>query len=406
MRMSDTNSSRGVMAGAPPFGPDGLITLDNWQISPANHWGFQHTRELVPTARIRRGEGPVRELPSEPREVMNVAFEVDGERLTIAQLLEETETDGFLVLQDGRVATEHYFNGMEPDTPHLLMSVSKSITSAVTGCLSARGALDVDAPIIELVPELRGTALDGATTRHLIDMRAGVDFDEDYDNIDADVRVYEQIYQHRPLVDEGLPSDALEYFSTLRRSGEHGGPFRYSSILTDVLAWVLERASDTRFHELVARELWAPMGAEFDAEVTLDRHGNAMADGGICASLRDLGRFGLQYLAAGASDSFQVVPRSWVDDTIAGAPDGPDVFETLGVQPGFPPGSHYRSGWWIRSSRDPYLHASGIYGQNVFVYGPTKTVVVKLSSWANPLDRRALDATAAAVIAIGRHLEP
>ncbi len=393
------------MAGAPPFDPDRLITLENWQVSPGNHWGFQHTRELVPTARISRGHGPVRELRSEPRDVLDVGFEVDGERLTVAQLLEETETDGFLVLQDGRVAAEHYFNGMAPDTPHLLMSVSKSITSAVAGCLSGRRVLDVDAPIVDLIPELRGTALDGATTRHLVDMRAGIDFDEDYDNVDADVRVYEQIYQHRPLVDEGLPSDALEYFATLRQSGKHGGPFRYSSILTDVLAWVLERASDTRFHELVGRELWAPMGAEFDAEVTLDRHGNAMADGGICASLRDLGRFGLQYLAPAAGSPFQVVPAEWVEDTIEGAPDGPDVFETLGEQPGFPLGSHYRSGWWIRSSHDPYLHASGIYGQNIFVYGPTKTVVVKLSSWVNPLDRRALDATAAAVIAIGRHLE-
>ncbi len=394
-----------VMTGAPPFGDDRLVTLENWQTPPANRWGFLHTRELVPTARIRRGSRPVRELPIESRDVLGVSFNIDGEALTVAQLLEETWTDGFLVLHHGRNVAEHYFNDMTPDMPHILMSVSKSITSAVAGCLVGRSALNVDAAITDLVPELIGTALEGATTRQLIDMRAGIEFDEDYDNVAADVRVYEQIYQMRPSTDEGLPSNALDYFVTLRRNGDHGGPFRYSSILTDVLAWVLERASNTRFPELVATELWGPMGAEFDAEVTLDRHGNAMADGGVCATLRDLGRFGLQYLAPTAVSPFQVVPPSWVADTIAGAPDGPDVFETLGVQPGFPAGSHYRSGWWVRSIDDPYLHASGIYGQNVFVHGPTKTVVVKLSSWTNPLDRRALDATAAAVVAVGRYLE-
>ena len=167
-------------------------------------------------------------------------------------------------------------------------------------------------------------------------MRAGIEFDEDYDNVDADVRVYEQIYQLRPRIDDGLPRDALEYFATLRQSGEHGGAFRYSSILTDVLAWVLERASDTRFHELVARELWTPMGAEFDAEVTLDRHGNAMADGGICATLRDLARFGLQYLGSRRAAHFRSSLPTGSRTQFEGAPDGPDVFETLGVQPGFP----------------------------------------------------------------------
>jgi len=398
-------SSRGAMVGAPPFGSDQLVTLDNWQLAPANRWGFQHTRELVPTARISRGHGPVRELVRDERDVLDVVFDVDGERQSVAQLLDETQTDGFLVVREGRVAAEHYFNAMQPDTPHLLMSVSKSVTCAVAGRLVERQQLNVDAPVTDLVAELIGTGFDGVTTRHLLDMRAGIEFDEDYDNLDADVRVYEQIYQLRPRIDRDLPADALAYFATLERNGDHGGPFRYSSILTDVLAWVLERASNTRFHELVSRELWSPMGAEFDAEVTLDRHGNAMADGGICATLRDLARFGMQYLLPSSDRTFQTVPPLWVDDTIRGAPDGPAVFETLGAQPGFPPGSHYRSGWWIRSSVDPFLHASGIYGQNVFVHGATQTVVVKLSSWANPLDRRALDATAAAVVAIGKYLE-
>ena len=399
------SSPADLMTGSPPFGRDRLVTLDNWQLPPGNRWGFQHARELVPSARIKRGDGPVWELPRDGHDVLGVPIQFEGTRFTVGQLLGETQTDGFLVLHRGSVAAEHYFNSMEPDSPHVLMSVSKSITAAVVGCLVGKGFLDVDIPITDLVPELEGTSFAGATSRHLLDMRAGIHFDEDYDNLQADVRVYEQIYLWRSRVSPDLPSDATTYFATLRGDGEHGGPFRYNSILTDVLAWVLERAGGARFHELVSRELWSPMGAEFDAEVTLDAHGNAMADGGISTTLRDLGRFGLQYLANGASGRPQIVPGAWVGDTVRGAADGREAFVALGDQQGFPPGAHYRSCWWIRDSDAPYLHGSGIYGQNLFVHGPTETVVVKLSSWPNPLDRRALDATAAAVVAIGEYLE-
>ena len=393
------------MKGAPPFAPDRLVTLANWQDPPGNRWGFQHARDLVPTARIRRGTGPVWDFAREERDVLGVSFEANGVRSSVGKLLDESHTDGFLVVHRGRIVAEHYFNDMEPDSSHLLMSVSKSITAALAGCLVSRGALDVDAPITDLVPELAGSAFDGASARHLLDMRAGVRFNENYDDLDADVRVCEQIYQLRPRTDERLPIDATSYFATLARDGEHGGVFRYSSILTDVLAWVLERAGGARFHELVSREIWAPMGAEFDAEVTVDAHGNAMADGGISTTLRDLGRFGLQYLVDEDSGRPPVVPVDWVRDTIRGARDGADVFSASGEQVGFPPGAHYRNCWWVRSAAEGYLHGSGIYGQNVFVHNPTQTVVVKFSSWAKALDRYALDAAAAAVASIGEHLE-
>lgn len=394
----------GLMAGAPPFGSDRLVTLDHWQDPPGNRWAFQHVRELIPTARIRRGPDRARELPRADQDVLSLPVVIGGTRSTVGRILEETHTDGFLVLHRGRIVAEHYYNGLEPDTPHLLMSVSKSVTAAVAGCLAGRGQLDVAAPVTDVLPELEGTSFSGATVQQLLDMRTGTRFDEDYDNLRADVRFYEQVYLWRPRVDPGLPADAISYFATLRNDGEHGGPFRYRSVLTDVLAWVLERASGARFHELVASELWAPMGAEFDAEVTLDSQGNPMADGGICATLRDLGRFGLQYLSSASADRPPVVPVGWVEDTIRGAADGAEAFRAGEGWTGFPAGAHYRNCWWVHDPGSPFLYGSGIYGQNVFVHGPTETVAVKFSTWPSPLDQQAFDAAAAAVVAIGRSL--
>ncbi|MGA8454669.1 MAG: serine hydrolase domain-containing protein [Streptosporangiaceae bacterium] len=388
-----------LMAGVPPFPEQSLVTLANWQDPPFNRWSFQHIRELIPTARIARAAAPD-PLPRAERDVLGFRFSYGDGELTVAEMLEETYTDGFLVLHQGRVVAEHYFNGMAPDVPHLLMSVSKSVTSAVTGVLAGQGRLRVSAAIEEIVPELGGTSFEGATVQDLLDMRAGTRFDESYDNPEADVRTYERVYLWRPDNGDPRPADALGYFATLQNDGPHGGPFRYRSILTDVLAWVIERAAGMRLHELISRELWQPMGAEFDAEITVDGHGNPMADGGICASLRDLARFGQLYLDGGRG----IVPKDWIEDTIRGAPDGARAFAEGDDSPGYPPGAHYRNCWWIRDPGVPFYQASGINGQNIFVHVPSQTVVAKFSTWPTALSPAA-GVTTQAALAIGNALQ-
>jgi CubicO group peptidase (beta-lactamase class C family) len=397
-------AARALMTGAPPFPPEGAVTLANWQDPPFNRWAFQHVRELIPSARIARRTGPVRQFPRNEHELGSLAFSFNDERLTVAELLDATWTDGFLVLHRGRVVTERYFNGMRPETPHLLMSVSKSVTAAVAGVLAGRGVLDAGAQATQIVPELRGTSFAGATVQHLLDMRAGTRFNEDYDDPAADVRSYERVYLWRPPAGGNAGGsgvdDALAYFGTLENDGPHGGPFRYRSILTDVLAWVIERAAGDRLHELISRELWQPMGAEFDAEITVDGRGNPMADGGVSATLRDLARFGQLFLRRGRAGRRQVVPAWWVDDTIRGAPDGPRAFAEGEERADYPPGSHYRNCWWVRDPDLPFFHGSGINGQGVFVHAPSQTVVAKLSTWPVAWSEELYGRTVAGVVAI------
>ncbi len=386
------------MSGAPPFAPTSLVTLANWQDPPFNRWSFQHLRELVPTARISRA-GQVRRLPRAELDLSEIRF-LSGERdLTVGELLAESYTDGFLVLHRGRIVAEQYFNGMSDDTPHLLMSVSKSVVSTVAGILVGQRLLETSARVERIVPELTGTSFEGASVQDLLDMRAGTHFDENYADPAADVRTYERVYLWRPDTAQARPADALAYYATLHNDGPHGGAFRYRSILTDVLGWVLERAGAARLHELIARLVWQPMGAEFDAEITVDAHGNAMADGGICATLRDLGRFGLLFAGAGGrSGGWNVVPSRWIDDTIAGSPDGPDAFIAAEEPLRYVPGMHYRNCWWVAEPAVPFFYAAGINGQHVFVDRRKQVVIAKLSTWpaaVHPASQVTLDAAKA-----------
>jgi CubicO group peptidase (beta-lactamase class C family) len=95
--------------------------------------GFQHIRDLIPTARIRRGDGPVWALLRAERDPSASRLPFGERSVDLETFLTETYTDGFRVLHHGRVVTERYLNGLAPDTTHLLMSVSKSVTSAVCG---------------------------------------------------------------------------------------------------------------------------------------------------------------------------------------------------------------------------------------------------------------------------------
>jgi len=380
------------MQGTPPP-PAGQVSLANWQDPPFNRWGFQHVRDLIPTARIPRGDGAVWRLPRAERDLGGLTFHSRRRTLTVAQMLEATATDGFMIVHRGRVITERYFNGMTPDTTHLLMSVSKSVTSTVAGILVGRGALDPGAWVTDVVPELEGTSFDGCTVQHLLDMRAGTRFNEDYDDPRAEVRVYEQVYLWRPRTSRRMPADATAYFATLKNDGPHGGPFRYRSILTDVLAWVIERAGGARLPELISRELWQPMGAEFDAEITVDAHGNSMADGGVCATLRDLARFGQLFLNGGKRGTTRIVPAAWIRDTVRGGPDSreayrdsPDHDEEM---EDWRAGGHYRNKWWVPEPDRPIFMGLGINGQQVLIHGPGRLVMAKFSTW-----RTALDATA------------
>jgi CubicO group peptidase (beta-lactamase class C family) len=376
------DDTSGLMQGLPPAA-DRVVGVHNWSTYPHLRWGFLHTREIVPTARIERGTGPVLSLEPDPHDVAGLSFTWAGARTTVAEMLERTFTDGFLVLHGGRVAMEHYGPGMTPTTTHLLQSVSKSIAGTVAGVLVGRGLLDPEAPVTAYVDELAGTSFEGATVRHVLDMRTGTAYDETYDDPASDVFETEVLAGWRPPVAGPAAAHVYEQITRLGNARPHGQVFDYRSILTELLAWVLERATGVRYPELVSEALWSRIGAEQDADITI-RHGVALPDGGVCATLRDLGRFGLMHLRDGRVGDDQVVPPEWVLDTRHGDEECIAAYaraEDVEVHSG----EMYRNQFWVLE-RDTVYAGLGIHGQTVWINVPADVVCVKLSTWPSPTD--------------------
>ena len=360
-------------------------TLANWRTSPNSRWAFHHVRELVPSADIPNDRHRVRELERRDTDFGRLRIEPDaGEPLTLEAFLRETDTDGIAIVHRGRLVFEHYANGMSPETPHILMSVSKSMLGLLVGLLG----MDVERPVTDVVPEVGATAYRGATLRHLLDMRAGIRFDEDYLATSGPIVEYRKSTGWNPLGPREAPSDLHSFYSRLTESdGAHGGQFHYTSPNVDLLGWVIERTTGRRYAELMSERLWKPIGAEYPGYITVDRLGAPRTAGGMCVTLRDLARVGL-YLVEN--------PGRWIDDIERnGDPKAWAAGDLVQYYPGLP--IRYRSYWYVLEGEAPLMFGMGIHGQNLFVDRRNQIVIAKLSSQAIPLDPARMSLTMRAV---------
>jgi CubicO group peptidase (beta-lactamase class C family) len=166
----------------------------------------------------------------------------------------------------------------------------------------------------------------------------------------------------------------------------HGGPFEYRSILTDVLGWVLQRAGGRPFAELFSAEARSRLGAARDAQITVDSAGCAITDGGICATLPDLARFGQLYLDGGGS----IVPLGWAERVTAADHELVEAFSgSPEAHP--PPGGMYHDLWRVIDPARDIFVALGIYGQMLLIHRSANAVVAKFSMQRYPVDLQSDD---------------
>jgi hypothetical protein len=364
------------------------VNAGNWQEPAHLGWSFQHMADLFPVATIAAGsELPLREAHDDlgglsvPRE----------------------DTDAWLVLHRGCVVAEEYAGTMTPSSRHLLMSVSKSVVGLVAAVLCGQGRLDEGALVTSYLPDLVGSGWDGATVRDLLDMRVGIHFSEDYLDPASEVRRLDESVGWATRGPHS-PPDLRAFLRELRSDRPHGGAFAYSSAITDALGLVCEAAGGASFPELASDLVWQPIGAAHDAFVTVDPVGTSMYDGGICATLRDLARFGAVVAAGGRSlAGEQVVPAAWIDDLFRGGPDSAAAFAAADHDYGLAGGSYRGQFWSPAAGRDVVL-CLGIHGQMIYVDRARDVVGVKLASWPLPVDEARGRADLEAFRAIAEHL--
>jgi CubicO group peptidase (beta-lactamase class C family) len=392
-----------LMASFPPR-PELQVTLGNWRKPPFNKWSFHHVSEIIPSAIIPCNPLQCRELPSATEKVDDFAIIYEHEKHDLKSFLRATDTDGFLVMRRGKILYEYYADGMTSSTPHILMSVSKSILGLIVGILVQSSAMDVNALVTKWIPEVGSTAYAGATLRDLLDMRAGISFDEDYLASAGPIIEYRKAQNWDPLSPSEAPGDLRSFFGSLvAQDGTHGGRFHYVSPNTDLMGWVIERATGVRYADLVSELLWQPMGAGRDAYITVDRLGAPRCAGGFCATTRDLARIGLLLAEGGTYGGKQILPAGWIEDILTkGDPGAWNQGDFVKYFPNI--NIHYRSKWYVLRDAAPIMFGVGVFGQNVFIDRKNQIVIAKFSSQALPMDEKRILLTLRGIEAIRRSL--
>ena len=359
------------------------LNLANWRQPPHSRWSFHHVREVVPSEPIYRG-GQISPLPRDPVALDGITVNgPHGESWSMQQWRDASSTDAVLVAHRGRLVHEWYADDAIEDNPHIVFSVSKSITATLAGILVERGQLDPAKPVVDYIPELAGSGYRDATLQQVLDMTVRIEFEEDYLASSGKYLEYRQATAWHPCEIDAIDDNLHDFLLSLERAdGNHGEAWQYKSPNSDLLGWIIERVAGESIARLMSRELWQPMGAEKNGYITVDRKGGSRTAGGICVIPRDLLRFGELVRNRGEAMGRQVIPASWIDECSQGG--SREAWQRGESSKDFADG-RYRNKWYQTGNAHQAMLAIGIHSQWIFVDPVAGVTVIKLSSQDLPL---------------------
>lgn len=353
--------------------------LGNWRTRPFSTWAFSHVNELVPVARIaaqnvQRGEQSV---PDDS--LLDSLITLSHGPETVGDFLTRSETDVLLVQRHGRTIASWHASTCDPALPHIVFSVTKSVTGILCGIAQGMGLLEPERTVGHYLPETRAGAYGDCSLRHVLDMRVSLDFQEDYLDTQSDYARYRRAMLWNPT-NPVYPTEGLAPLLAGLKKGAapHGGAFAYQSPNSDVLGLMLERVTGESYADFAARVLWQPMGARDDAFVTVDAFGAPRGAGGLLCTAQDLARLGGLML-----DPQNVLPEAWLTETWSG---GDRTAWDQGDFRDFIKGGSYTNQWYRFGQTQDALAAIGIHGQYLYVDRRSAIVIVKLGSQTLPQD--------------------
>ncbi len=312
---------------------------------------FSHMDEMFYNEPLVLPEGEASPLEPNPMDMPD-----------LSQWVKDRTVTGLVVLKDGQLVHESYYQGTADTDRRISWSVAKSFLSALMGIVLAEGDIaSIGDQVTKYAPSLKGSAYEGATIRNVLNMASGVHFDEDYLDFNSDINKMGRVLALGGSMDEFAAG-------ITERDRAPGEAWQYVSIDTHVLGMVIRGATGRSIKELMVEKLLTPLGLEADPYYLTDGNGVAFVLGGLNMRTRDYARLGQLFLQYGVWNGAQLVPADWV------------LASTENSAPNTPEGVGYGFQWWLPTDGDEGEYfARGIYGQYIYV-NPTKGVVIALNA--------------------------
>ncbi|MGK2860661.1 MAG: serine hydrolase domain-containing protein [Chitinophagaceae bacterium] len=290
------------------------------------------------------------------------AFNAGGKKeKALEDFMKEQKVAGFLILKDGKIRLERYAVGHSELNRWSSLSVAKSVTSTLVGAAIKDGYIkSVDDYITDYIPDLKGSAYDSVTIRHLLTMTTGIRWNENYTDPNADIARFST-----DPVEPGMNA-TVSYMRRLPAEAKPGKKFKYSTGETHLLGVLVSSATHQSLSQYLSSKIWSPYGMEETATWRLDRTGQEMAGCCLQMRLRDFARFGQFVLEDGRINGESIVPDGWFNTATQ-------------IQVPLWPGGGYGYGWWIFNGSA--FEALGIYGQMIHIDPARKLVIAVNSAW-------------------------
>ncbi|MBL7501739.1 serine hydrolase [Frankia sp. CNm7] len=212
----------------------------------------------------------------------------------IAKTAEQGKSNCLLVVRDGRIAGEWYFRGTDANTAQQVFSVTKSVTSTLTGIAQDEGDLKISESASTWIPSWKGTPSEVVTVRDLLSNSSGRRWSVDID--------YNQLVR---------AADQTAFAVGLDQASPPGQVWAYNNSAIQTLQQVLEGATGQDPAAFAEDRLFGPLGMAHTS-MGHDSAGNAQTYAGVTSTCRDLARFGLLALSGGTWHGKQIVSADWL----------------------------------------------------------------------------------------------
>lgn len=273
--------------------------------------------------------------------------------------LEQYKTVSFLVIKNDSILYEQYWED-KSDTSHTnSFSMAKSIIGVLIGIAIDEGKIkSLDQKVGDFIPEYKTGSRAQLTIRHLITMSAALSWDEAYAN---------------PLSVTTEAYYGTDLFSLVKNQevvGTPGKEFNYQSGCSQLLGFIIEKATGKHIAEYASDKLWKPLNAMHAAEWSLDKkEGAEKAYCCFYSNARDFARIGSLYLHHGNWHGIQIIDSSYVAESVTPAP----------LDDNGKPNKVYGYHWWIGDYSGKHIfYCRGILGQYVVAIPDENIIFVRL----------------------------
>ncbi|MCO5233763.1 MAG: beta-lactamase family protein [Chitinophagales bacterium] len=271
------------------------------------------------------------------------------------KMLEKSNTTSFLILKDGKIVYEKYFNGIDQGDQTQIFSVSKVfITTALAMAIQEGKIKSIDQPVSDFIPEFKEGKLSKITLFHLAQMRSGIDYDE-YGKLMSTLKFYYLKDVSKAILHPNL-------------AHEPGEVYTYKSIDTQILGTCISKAVGQPLLDYLEVKIFSKLGMEDPVAWSVDSKtsNNPKFYGGLNISARDLAKFGNLIVNNGKKDGKQIL--SPYTNTFCVDADCRDNKQD------------YCNGWWYSTwdEKSDVYYAAGFKGQIMMINKSTGVVIIRL----------------------------